>query len=59
MIHANDVRYHLITCALCGRPFYGHRRDTGECMTWQRAAVKPLQYTVAREQPAAKGWRLR
>lgn len=61
MLHAADVRYHPIVCALCGRPFYGHRRDTGECLTWQRAdpANKPLVYGLRKVPDSAAKWVIR
>ncbi len=51
---------HEVICHYCRRGKDGHR-DWGECKAFERAAPenKPLVYVVARDQSAAKGWRVR
>ncbi len=56
MIYANDVRIHTVVCAFCKQDRYGHRRDNGECVTLERAEVKPYS-TAQRPTAGAAGWR--
>lgn len=48
-------------CQYCHKPlgWPAHRRDNGECMAFERAAVKPYGLRLRRVPAAASGWVLR
>ncbi len=47
-----------VVCFYCHQSEQGHRRDNGECMAFERAAMKPYALRRRVKTPAV-GWRLR
>jgi hypothetical protein len=50
--------YEPIRCAICGSDRFGHRRDNGECMAYERAAFKPIAART-RQRAVPSAWVVR
>jgi hypothetical protein len=55
----SPTTYEPIRCAICGRDRFGHRRDNGVCMAFERAEHAPVAARTRQRPVASAGWRLR
>jgi hypothetical protein len=50
--------YEPMKCAICRGDRFAHRRDNGECMAYERAALKPIAART-RQRAVPSAWVLR